>query len=39
MPSWAAIAASSPAIRAASASAMSMPADTPAEVAYLPSKT
>ena len=37
--SWMASAASRPAIRPASSSAMSMPADTPAPVTYLPSIT
>src|SRR5580693_2678861 len=39
MPSWIAWAVSSSVRRAARARAMSMPAETPAEVAYLPSKT
>ena len=39
MPSWIAWASSAPAIRAASVSAMSMPADTPAAVITLPCLT
>src|ERR1700742_43502 len=39
MPSWMVCAASAPAIRPASARAMSMPEDTPAAVTYLPSNT
>lgn len=39
MPSWMRWAASSPETRTARASAMSIPAETPAAAAYLPSNT